>query len=427
MLERSRPLRRSFIGLVVAGALAGALALILTPRALAGGGLDPSFGGDGRVTTAFTHGGFANAVAVQGDGRIVVAGCAGGEDSSGDIAVARYLPDGTLDPTFGDDGTVVTSIGTGFEEATAVALDDQGRIVVTGHDDEARFAVVRYLPDGTLDPAFGGDGIVTTGFTSGTDIAHGIVIQPDGRIVVAGQAGTREPRFAVARYRPDGTLDPAFGGGDGKALTRMGIWGVARAVALQSDGKIVLAGSQGFALVRYQRDGTLDRTFGGGDGKVMARLEAGLGMAFAHALAIRPDGKIVVGGFDAGEFRLAIARYRPDGRLDRTFGGDGWTFTSVARGTELANGLVLRPNGKTVVVGDISGHEYGDDVVPRMLVLRYTASGGLDRTFGTDGRVVTRFPGGVSAHGSARLPDGRIVVVGAAGPSPEFAVACYLR
>jgi uncharacterized delta-60 repeat protein len=423
MLERHRPLWRPLVGLGVAAALA----VVLTPGGLAAGGaLDASFGGDGRVTTAFPYGGFATAVAVQPDGRIVVAGVAGDEVGGGHFAVVRYLPDGSLDSAFDGDGMAVTPIGERSGMASAVAIDGQGRIVVAGDDATARFALVRYLPDGSLDPAFGGDGIVTTGFTSGRDIAHAVVIQPDGRIVVAGQAGTRVPRFAVARYRPDGSLDPSFGGGDGKAMTRMGIWGVASAVALQPDGRIVLAGSQGFGLVRYRRDGALDRSFGG-DGRVMAATDTGLGMAFAHALAIRSDGKLVVGGFEATRFSLAIARFRPDGRIDRPFGDRGWTFTSVGPGDELAHGLVLRASGKVVVVADIGPHETGDDVVPRILVLRYRADGRLDTTFGRNGKVTTRFPGGVFVRGAAELPDGRVVAVGGTGGGSAFAVAVYQR
>jgi uncharacterized delta-60 repeat protein len=207
----------------------------------------------------------------------------------------------------------------------------------------------------------------------------------------------------------------------------MGGWGIARAVALQPDGKIVLAGfGSGFALARYKKDGTLDPTFGGGDGKVTARRGSGLAPGFVYAMAIRPDGKIVVGG-NLNIFRFAVARYRPDGRLDRTFSGDGWVSTSVGGGEQSVHGLVLRPNGRVVAIGDIGPHELGDDVVPRIVVVRYTADGRLDRTFGAKGKVVTRFSGGVFARGSAKLSGGRIVVVGGAGSAPKLAVACYLR
>jgi uncharacterized delta-60 repeat protein len=414
---------------MVAGAAAMTLAASLTgigTASAAGGGLDPSFGGDGKVTTPFKYGGYATAVAVQADGKVVVVGAAGGEPPTGDFAVARYLPDGRLDPSFGGDGKVVTPVGVDFDEANAVAIDGAGRIVVAGHADRERFTVARYLSNGTLDPTFDGDGIVTTEFTPGYDIAHGIAIQPNGRIVVAGQSGTEEPWYAMARYRADGTLDPAFGGGDGKVRTRMGMWGVARAVALQADGKIVLAGSGGmaFTLARYRRDGSLDPTFGG-DGRVSAGP-----YGWADALAIRADGRIVVGG-DWDIFRFAVARYLPNGHLDPSFSGDGWVRTSVGSGEQGVHGLVLRPNGKVVAVGYIGPHEFGDPVVPRIVLVRYTAHGRLDRTFGHDGKVETRFAGGVYPRGSAKLPNGGIVVVGGAGAPDKgtesrFAVACYL-
>jgi uncharacterized delta-60 repeat protein len=422
---------RGIVGL----AGAGSLVLVYASSVFAGGGLDPAFGGDGKVTTAFDGGGYANAVAAQADGRIVVAGTAAGESGNGDLAVARYRPDGSLDHTFGGDGTVVTAIGSGLDEANAVAVDADGRILVAGHDAGARFALARYLANGDLDAAFGGgDGIVTTDITSASDVANAVAIQTDGRIVVAGRAGAdARARFAMARYLADGTLDTTFGGGDGTLRTRVGDHSVAYALALRPDGKIVLAGwstpGPNFTLARYRKDGTLDPSFGGGDGIVVGpKVGYGLTLGIAFALAIQPDGRMVVGGQDVDRFQGAVARYRADGRLDRTFSDDGWVSVSVGDGDEIVRGLVLRPNGKVVAVAAVLPHEVGDGVEPRIAVLRYTAAGRLDRAFGTNGKVITRFAGGVSATGSASVPGGRIAAVGVAlADPPAFAVARYVR
>src|SRR5512141_1604453 len=135
----------------------------------AGGDLDPTFGNGGQVTTVFPGGSYATAVAIQADGKIVAVGAAAGPSVTGDFAVARYEPDGSLDATFGLEGMVTTAIGGGRDEAQSVAIQENGRIVVSGTDSWRRFAVVRYRPDGDLDSSFGDGGIVRTNFAPGQD------------------------------------------------------------------------------------------------------------------------------------------------------------------------------------------------------------------------------------------------------------------
>jgi uncharacterized delta-60 repeat protein len=171
-------------------------------RYLPNGALDPSFGGDGRVRSDF--GSYALAVALQPDGKIVVAGWSSTASGGGAFALARYLPNGTLDVTFSDAGTVRTNFGSGSEDqAFALAIQPNGKIVVAGVSDSSDgFALARYLSNGTLDPSFSGDGKVRTPFGSGSrDEARALAIQPDGKIVVAGvstASGTND--FALARY-----------------------------------------------------------------------------------------------------------------------------------------------------------------------------------------------------------------------------------
>jgi uncharacterized delta-60 repeat protein len=402
------------------------LALLLLPFALpasalaAGGDLDTSFGGDGRVTTSFSADASASAVAIQADGKIVAAGGAGAE-----FALARYDTDGTLDTTFGTNGKVTTGFTDGAF-ANAVAIQSDGKIVAAGGAG-AEFALARYDTDGSLDPTFGTGGTVTTSLTSGNDQANGVAIQADGKIVAAGFAtpgSPWRPWFALARYLSDGTVDTAFGDG-GIVLTRFGVSGVAHAVVLQPNQKIVAAGTNGggFALARYDSDGSLDTAFGNA-GKVATLLPGDAG-GTAYAVALQPDGKIVAAGsYDF--FWFALARFNLHGGLDRTFGRDGFVITDVGRGGEQwVSGLVIRPSGRVVAAGSEGPHE-GGDAAPRFVLTRYRANGVLDPTFGGgDGKVITRFKNGAFASGVAAQADAKVVVVGTrAGRS--FALARYL-
>lgn len=382
----------------------------------ADGDLDSTFGGDGKVTTSFTDPAGANAVAIQSDGEIVAGGTAGGG-----FGLARYNTDGSLDTTFDTDGMVTTAITGLGDEVRGVAIQTDGKIVVAGTAEGEAFALARYETDGTLDATFGTGGIVTTDFTSGNDAALGIAIQPNGKIVAAGSAGTRRPAFALARYETDGTLDLSFGG-DGTVTTTYGIRGIAQAIVLQPDGKIVAAGTNGsgFALARYDRHGSLDTSFGH-MGKATTTLTGG---GSAWAVALQPDGKIVAAGaFDF--FLFAVARFRANGVLDPTFGGDGVVTTDVGRGAEqMATGLVIQASEKIVATGFEGPHEFGDPVA-RFVLTRYRANGVLDPKFGGgDGKVSTRFKGGAGANAVAAQDDGKIVVAGTA--VDVFALARYL-
>lgn len=410
----------------MAFAIAASFALVAslwTPARGADGDLDPSFGDAGQLTTLFPVGSFATAVAMQSDGKIVAVGAAAGASIDGEFAIARYEPDGDLDGTFGDGGTVVTPIAGGNgDEARSVAIQENGRIVVAGTDSWRKFALVRYRADGELDDSFGADGIVRTNFTPGDDVAWDMAIQTDGRIVAVGAAGFGQSGFQLARYRTNGSLDPSFGD-DGKVVTRYR-GANARAVALQPNGRIVVAGynSFGLALARYRPDGRLDRSFDG-DGMIGPMVTS----IFALAVALQPDGRIVVGG-DHDIFAFGLARFRRNGRLDRSFGGDGIVREVVEGAEQGASGIVIQPNGRIVATGSSGPHEFGDPTVPRFVLIRRLADGHRDTTFGVHGEVTTFFEGGASSHGSTVDLDGRIVVVGGAGEGAigSFALARYL-
>jgi uncharacterized delta-60 repeat protein len=290
------------------------------------GALDTTFGSGGKVLTDFSGTGsdeVANALGIQSDGRIVAAGGsnAGG---SADFALARYNSDGALDTTFGSGGKVLTDFsGTGsFDGASALRIQSDGRIVAAGNSDASGsedFALARYSTNGTLDPTFGNEGKVITDFSGAgsPDVIRSLGIQSDGRIVAAdvSYAGGSAD-FALARYKSDGTLDATFGN-EGEVLTDFsgaGSYEEVIALAIQNDGRIVAAGlsdaagSDDFALARYNSDGTLDPTFGNG-GKTLTDVGGSGGIDVAFALAIQSNGKIVAAGYSAPDTDFSLANF----------------------------------------------------------------------------------------------------------------------
>ena len=265
-----------------------------------------------------------------------------------------------LDPTFGGTGKVTTDFSGSEDSASSVAVQADGKIVAAGYSYPGPdFAVVRYNSDGSLDPSFGGTGKVTTNVIS-WDIATSVAIQADGKIVAAGGSGSSGSidDFALVRYNTDGSLDTSFGG-TGKVTTDFGSYDSAYSVAIQADGKIVAAGSSAntsdfdFALARYNRDGSLDTSFGG-TGKVMTDFTASYD--FADSIAIEADGKIVAAGYtDPPKSDFALARYNSDGSLDTSFGGTGKITTDFSRSEAQARSVAIQADGKLVAAG-YSGH-----------------------------------------------------------------------
>jgi uncharacterized delta-60 repeat protein len=402
-----------------------ALAILLTLSLIsfgegAPGDLDPSFGVGGKVTTDFGPR-IGRALVLQPDGKLVAAGGAFSE-----FALARYLPDGSLDTTFGTGGKVITPFGQAFVAANALVLQPDGKLVAAGYsgpsDEAFDFALARYLPDGSLDTSFGTDGKVTTDLGS-SDVANALVVQPDGKLVAAGVTGKLAPiDFALVRYLPDGSLDHTFGV-NGTVTTDFGSSNDgAEALVLQSDGKLVAAGSSNadFALARYLPNGTLDPTFGTG-GKVTTDF---FGESTASALVLQVDGKLVAAGFAAeGVAAFALARYLTDGGLDPGF-GTGGTVTTDFGGQDMGLALVLQPDGKFVVAGGSNATG-----VFEFALARYLATGDLDPSFGMGGRVTTGF-GELEDIASALVlqTDGKLVAAGssqASFSSFAFALARY--
>jgi uncharacterized delta-60 repeat protein len=392
------------------------------PAAAQPGDLDTTFDFDGKVTTDF-GGPFdrGSGVAIQSDGRIVVAGVSGDDVSGNDFVLARYKRDGTLDADFDIDGKVTTDFGSRFEEASSVAIQPDGKIVAAGFSGDflvGDFALARYNRDGSLDTTFDADGKVTTDFGS-FDQALGVAIQPDGRIVAAGFSGDFPlVDFVLARYSRDGSLDTSFDA-DGKVTTDFGSSPeLAASVAIHPGGRIVAAGFSGddFALARYKGDGSLDTSFDS-DGKVTTDFGAD---DRALGVAIQRDGRIVAAGF-SGDFPLvdfALARYDRNGSLDTSFDADGKVTTDFGS-FDQALRVAIQPDGRIVAAGTS-----GDLSLLDFALARYNRDGSLDTSFDADGTVTTDFGSFDQALGVAIQPDGRIVAAGFS--QPDFALARYL-
>jgi uncharacterized delta-60 repeat protein len=340
--------------------------------------------------------------------------------------------DGDLDPTFGSGGQVTTDFRKSADAAAAVALQLDGKLVVGGstfrnNDSSGEdFALARYNPDGTLDRTFGKQGKVSTDFPDLAAEISAIAIQPDGRILVAG--GTF-PVFVflgdltLARYNSNGALDRSFGNG-GIVKLEFGAQGsYGFSVALQPDGKILVAGTHfvdfnsddssdtDFALARLNSDGTLDSSFGNG-GLVTTDFDGFNDDAFS--VLVQPDGRIILVGSAKNPtnfYDFAAARYLPDGTIDTSFGSAGKVRTDFGgRDFDRARSAVLQPDGKLVAAGFATSHNGG---MQNFAVARYDSNGVLDPSFDQDGMTQIDFGSCCqSAYSVLLQADGKIVTVG---------------
>lgn len=363
------------------------------------GTLDTSFDADGRVTTNMNsaHSELTGMV-VQNDGKIVAAGSARGNTNRDNFALARYNMDGSLDNSFDGDGKMLTNIGSSHDLSNAIAVQSDGKIILAGLSNPVdpdgaaasknESSLVRYLPDGTLDNSFDGDGKVVTAMSPESDYITCIALQSDGKIVAAGTAKNYNYDFAIARYNTDGSLDNSFDG-DGKVftpITTSPIGGFLNCMAIQPDGKIVVAGRSllpyEIVIARYNTNGSLDNSF---DMDGIRTLNIGGGGV--NAIAIQSDGKIVVAGYtyNASNADIALARFNTDGSLDNSFDNDGIVTTAIGSGDDVANVMAIQSNGKIVVAG------YTDDGggSKDFAIVRYNTDGSLDNSFEGDGKLTT--------------------------------------
>jgi uncharacterized delta-60 repeat protein len=328
------------------------------------GRLDPSFDGDGLVSMSFApFGAEVAGIAIQRDGKIIAAGDSGAAGRSNDVTVARYNRDGSLDATFGSGGIARTDFGdgvtSGFDFGGPVVIGADGKITVAGATRLSapaavnwNFALARYNADGSPDLSFGSGGVVVTDFAQ-NESANGLSLAPDGEIVVVGIThqgnAVMGERFAIARYRADGSLDPSFDG-DGMLVGEEG-W--PRDVVVQRDRKLVVAGQRNTpggrtnGLFRYDAAGRLDPGFG--------PARTGFVPAFpnGYVLALVKDqrGRLLTGGGGRMGIDFGLARFSSEGKPDRSFGRGGKVETDLG-GSDAITDVALAPDGKIVAAGD---------------------------------------------------------------------------
>lgn len=374
-------------------------------RLISDGAMDTSFGTDGKVVSDVGYGGgIPNDVTVQGDGKIVVVG------AQALFAVVRYKVDGTLDTSFNNIGRVrMFSDGS---SATSVVSQPDGKLLIAGRLKAASNVptdslIVRLNGDGSPDPAFGSEGTVVTSVGTYNDEFKTLALQPDGKIVAGGytarDTGGAASDLSLVRYRADGAFDTAFGRrGKVVGLAECGTSdSFISAVALQGDGKILAAGfCGGFAIMRFNSNGSLDNTFNNTGVKVIS------GALFAtHAadLKIQADGRIVVTG---GFHDFVVVRLDSNGDLDPSFNGNGIVTHSLGELPEGARSLEIQADGKLVVSGNYQAHSLRYSSA----VLRFNSDGSIDNTWGTAGVMKLPFTGNVFTSGTALDSDGKVLV-----------------
>lgn len=320
--------------------------------------------------------------------------------------MARFTADGVLDRGWGKGGVVLTPLSNQNHQARAVAVQADGKVVVAGAVPKGayyQFAVARYNTDGTLDARFGSNGVSTTGFSYAAEPAA-VVVQSHGRIVVAGSASGDDSYFALARHNADGSLDPSFGTA-GKVTTTY--TGYASAMASQPGGGVVVAGTamvltgSSLGMVRYDATGELDRSFDD-DGRAWARLQA---VTTGEALVGQRDGALtVVGSTRAGgeTAQVALARFTASGKLDAGFGSEGKVSLPL-QGSSLEVNATEEPGGKLVV---------GTAIDDQFTIVRLLPDGSLDKTFGAGGIARVPGGAGLVSRGLLAQANGQIIAAG---------------
>ena len=390
------------------------------------GTLDNSFDEDGKVVTDFRFNAFANSVAVRPNGKIMVAGGTTGL-SNWDYALAWYNGDGSADDKFHPQGKQVAYVPVGMGSLVGIAVQPDGKKVVAGlvYDSLNRmnFFVARYSADGQPDKTFGENGKQVTDFGYSYSILSSVALQKDGKIVLAGSVvisggypASNLSYFAVARYSTDGKPDSTFSE-DGRLVTSFGekyLFNDVSSLAIQEDGKLLVGGSlinlefkSSVAVARYNTNGSLDESFGT-NGKQIINFSSDNDYAFA--LAIQQDQKIIIAGttFSNGTNDFGLARLNQDGKLDNSFGSGGKQITDIAGKNDGLRSVAIQKDGKIIAAGNINIDDINYDVA----ITRYNSDGSLDKTFDSDGKVTIDFGYNDGANSVNIQADGKIIVTG---------------
>jgi len=384
------------------------------------GALDTSFGSNGKITTDLSAGSNDQPLAmrIQPDGKILVAGTSNPNGNS-DIALVRYTPAGNLDSTFGNNGKVFTDIGAGSTDiGQTLQIQGSGKIIIGGYSNvngANDFILVKYNSTGTLDTTFGVNGKIITD-VSGNDFVYDMEVQTDGKIILAGSAYTTNYEFAMIRYTNVGVIDTTFGN-NGKVLTDIetNSTDYGSSIKILNDGKILFTGTSNkgsgndIALVQYTNNGVIDTTFGA-NGKVTTDIGSNT-TDYATSIQVTGTGKILVAGYTSSfNNDFALLQYNSSGLLDSEFGFGGKAIVDLGSSSkDTVYDLKLHANGKILLVGSSDMNGSLD-----FALLRYLNTGALDTSFGQNAKVLSDI-----GTGSADLltsmqvqSDGKILLAG---------------
>lgn len=401
--------------------------------------LDSTFNNVGKVVLPLSNSyDVIREIQIQNDGKIIAAGYYSNGNGDDDFAVARFNIDGSLDVNFGNLGISKTTIGNSNDNCLATKIQTDGKILLGGssiNGNIVQIALIRYNSNGNLDNSFGNNGIVLTQIDNTKSYCSSIDLQSDGKIVVGGYSssgGGNIADFVVIRYLINGIIDSSFGV-NGVVITDIKNIDEGISLAIQFDGKILLSGFSSndnsdydCTLVRYNTNGTLDLSFGIGGKKIS---DINNNTDFANALAIQSDGKILIAGGTINngvDYDFLILRHNVDGNLDSTFGNNGIVVLPIGNSDEMISSILIQSDGKIVA----AGYTKTDSNTYHFALSRFTISGNLDSTFGNNGIIKTSFGSIYEAiYSIAFQNDGKIIAAGYSGSGADFdfAISRYIN
>ncbi len=389
---------------------------------------DNSFGTNGKTYTSFGNfSSYCHAMILLPDGKIISVG----ENTNSTLAIliSKHNTDGTLDISFNTTGKKQIDFGSAYEYCNSVLLQSDNKLLLAGSSN-GNAALARLLPNGDYDTQFSDDGKLTLSFGPGNGASFQKVLQqPDGKIIAIGEAyNTSSFDFAAARFNADGSIDPTFGDGGKTTINFNNYNDFGRNAALQTDGKIIVAGAakssngnSSIALLRLNADGSPDSSFGT-SGKTTLTL-SGSADDYAEDVILLANGKILLGGYTAGDF--VVLRYNTNGSPDNTFGTNGYTITDFDNFQDKAFALAVDNSGKIYLGG--RGYETGNGGLFHFAIAKYTSEGSLDNTFDTDGKMTIVMGADQSTIADMQIQgDGKLLISGQstniAGGFTEFAL-----
>lgn len=397
--------------------------------------LDPTFGNVGKTMVHVNAGEYVKDIKLQSDGKIILFGSTSSDNGTTQrFCVSRLNSNGSIDNTFGTAGITETFLGTNIDKGKRVVILPDGKIIACGTSDAngyEEFAAVKYNTDGTLDNSFGNNGIVLTS-ASGESDCKSIVVQPDGKFILAGagNASSMAGNFALVRYNANGSLDNSFGV-NGRVLTAISndYFDGINDVTIQADGKIIAVGryltpatpptfKTSMAIIRYNTDGSIDNSFGV-NGVVTPTLSH---YSYPSSVKVQPDGKIVV--FGAADSLTTIIRLNPNGTFDNNFGINGVSSNKLIVSTGFASfylpgEIELLANGKILTVGTELSSTLNN---ANSILALFNSDGTLSTNFGVNGIIQT---GCIRNVNDSYVPlemqtDNKIVTGGSTGNFPSI-------